>query len=93
MFKKTGKMSAICAHIAQLLRLEFVQTERRNICPLFVGIVIQSPEPEIADPINPDIVQAMLTMITKQALNPADIQTVYQVFFKELIIKKLLGLF
>lgn len=73
-------MAAICAHLGQLLRLEFKQTEYRNISSLFVGI-IQSPEIESEDPLDPNILQAMLTMITKQALNPADIQTLYQVYF------------
>ncbi|KAI1722099.1 TH1 protein domain-containing protein [Ditylenchus destructor] len=76
-FKESGKLAATCAHIRQSLRLVFEKRGQDDISSLYISM-IQSD----TDMIPANVVQAMLTMNAKQALNPADINQLYQAYFE-----------
>lgn len=73
--KETGKISAACTHISQSLCLDLKQ-KGQNVSAVNVALLQSN-----VDPILSNIVQAMLTMIAKRELNPADIFQLYQVYF------------
>lgn len=63
------------AHVSQSLRLVFEGKEQESTAlTLFIGM-IQSE----SDSIPANCIQAMLTMVAKRSLNPADINQLYQV--------------
>uniref|UniRef100_A0A915CLW5 Negative elongation factor D n=1 Tax=Ditylenchus dipsaci TaxID=166011 RepID=A0A915CLW5_9BILA len=74
--KESGKLAAVCHHINQSLRLVF-EKRGQDISSFYISM-IQSDN----DAIPSNIVQAMLTMIAKQTLNPADITQLYQAYFE-----------
>lgn len=74
-FQESGKIASMCAHVSQSLRLIFEGKEQDTTAlALFIGM-IQSD----TDNIPANCIQAMLTMVAKRALNPADINQLYQV--------------
>ena len=83
-FQESGKLAAACAHIRQSLRLVFEKHGQEDISSLYISM-IQSD----TDIIPPHVVQAMLTMIAKQALNPADINQLYQVCYFRKFLKSI----
>ncbi|KAI6225904.1 Negative elongation factor D [Aphelenchoides besseyi] len=72
--KNTGKFSAACSFISQILRLS-KNNRRLETSILQIGL-LQSEK----DTIPPNTIHAILTMISKQSLNPADVNQLYQAF-------------
>ncbi|KAH7691338.1 Negative elongation factor C/D, partial [Aphelenchoides avenae] len=76
--KESGKISSMSAHVSQSLRLVFEGKEQESTAlTLFIGM-IQSE----SDSIPANCIQAMLTMVAKRSLNPADINQLYQAYFE-----------
>ncbi|KAI6203190.1 Negative elongation factor D [Aphelenchoides besseyi] len=73
--KNTGKFSAACSFISQILRLS-KNNRRLETSILQIGL-LQSEK----DTIPPNTIHAILTMISKQSLNPADVNQLYQYIY------------
>uniref|UniRef100_A0A915AD77 Negative elongation factor D n=2 Tax=Parascaris univalens TaxID=6257 RepID=A0A915AD77_PARUN len=70
--QEQGMAAAACAHISQSLRM--VAHEREQDTSALYVALLQSNDEQIA----PNLIQAILTMMNKKCLNPADITQLYQ---------------